>query len=198
MERLIVWRALARGWKLDVVSLGLMAVAAAMLGAPALVFLPQLSSDTKVAAPTGALAGWACAILAVTTAVEPCRDVFVTSPRRAHAVNVLRVFVVAGIGTAVVAITSQRDLSVIAVTTATLTGEGLLAAALLGLRLAWLPPTLHVFASTFGATERTALAPWAWILAPEPTVTGACVSALILFVGAGAWWRSFHSARWSE
>jgi hypothetical protein len=183
------WLALAHGWQWQVVMLGWVAILVGALVLPQLLFLPALSTGGRVATPTAALSGWAATMLALVAATEPAWPIFLAAPHRVRAINVLRVLVVAVGGGVAVVLASDSSLGVASTATMALVGE----AALLGYRVAWIFPSLHLLAaSSLGSVNRIAgLSPWAWILAPETSLPGLMTSGALLLAGAIAWYRSF-------
>ena len=184
---------LARGWQLPAVAVGLVILAAAALALPDLVGLPRFGSGLPVVAPVAGLLGWWCAILALTSANEPCMQIFLTARDSARWVNHARIVIVGASGLAVVAAVDTSYLSTAATAASTLLGEALIFGALVKLQLAWMPPTLHMLAAAvLGAANRSDLALWAWILDPRPSTTQMGISIVILVIGATLWNRALR------
>ena len=186
---MLMARALVVGWQLPVVLIGWgVAVLATRLG-PVLIDLPDLTGTGQVATPLASFAAAACGMLAVFSAGEPCSTVFVTAPRRARVVNLARIVALVVLGALVVSTIGVAAGPATLNTTLALAGESLLAACVVGVRLAWLLPVVHLMAaSTVGAATRETLHPWAWILQGEPHTSTVIWSASSLLVALAVWW----------
>lgn len=181
-------RALARGWQLPLVGVGLLALAFTATILPTLMSLPRLGSGLPVVAPMAGFYGWWCAMLALTTSREPCIQLFITAHGAVRWTNLARTIGVAVCGMGCVALADGAFATTAAIATASLLGEGLAFAALVGSSFAWLLPTLHVMAAAvLGAANRSDLAGWAWILQPHPTGLEVTSSLIVLFIGVCLW-----------
>lgn len=181
-------RSLLIGWQLPAVIAGWAMVTVATHFGPQAIALPDLGGAGPVLTPLGSLGAVVCAVLAVITAGEPCPQVFITAPRRARHVNLTRVAVVALLGPIIVSTLGPATWAATTNTTLALSGEGLIAASLLGIRLAWLPISLHFLAAaTVGAATRDSLHGWAWILETTPTSLTIAISAGVMVLGVILW-----------
>lgn len=180
--------ALLRGWRVPPVLLGWSVVAVATLLGPALVPLPNLTGTASVSTPLATLGGAVCGLLTLSLAHEPCPDVFSTAPSSAFVVHGVRILLGALTGPLIITAVGPSSGSVAMNVGMTIVGEGMLAAGLLGQRLAWLLPLFHLLAaSTFGAVRGQGLHTWAWILSSRPGSGHLVVSATILAVGIIIW-----------
>ena len=180
--------ALLAGWHVFPVVLGLAVTAVVVAVLPPLVSLPTVMSLSPVVSPPATLAALIVALLAVTTADEPSTQILATAPRIYRWANTVRVLVIAASGTAALTLVSGAPIVATASSVSALVGEGLLLGGAAGIRLAWALPMLHALASlTFGAVHRQDLAPWAWIVSPQPPFAGTVASLALLLIGTMVW-----------
>lgn len=186
-----LWVSLARGWQVPSVLVGWGVLLGANLIGPRVVVLPSVGSSGQIPTPFVFLLGGLLGVLAVLLAAEPCPAVFLTAPSRARLVNAARVGLASLLGPFVLTVIGPGDWAAATSTTIAVTGEGLIAASVLGLRLAWLPPLLHlVAAASFGAATRDTLRPWAWIISAEPSTSALMASTALWALGLGTWMLS--------
>lgn len=182
------WWSLARGWQVPTLLMGWSLLLVANLLGPRVVVLPSVAVSNQVPTPFVFLLGGLLAVLAVLLASEPCASVFVTAPSRARHVNLCRVALASFLGPLVLTALGPGDWLATTNTTVVATGEGLLAAAVLGLRLAWLPPLLHLAAAaSFGAAAPDTLRPWAWLISAQPSAAVLAFSVCVWALGASIW-----------
>lgn len=182
--------ALAKAWHLPTAAAVIVLTAVSLRFLPAFVPLPRLFSYQSLSAPASTLAALLISIAAFHTADEPSEILLLTSPRRSQLLNPTRVFTVAGMGAVLLCVGTGASWTPTLSSLGALVGEGLLLGSLAGIRLAWLLPTLHVFAAlTFGAAGRSDLAPWAWILATHPSTSDMSASTVLLAIGGVKWLR---------
>lgn len=146
----------------------LIAVAQCLL--PAAVTAPQIRSVQDVDAPVALIFATLAGIAISYTAVEPSTAVWRmgSSSRRWWAQA--RVLVLVAVYLAVVAVGSFSQLPTTANVLLTCVGEGLIATALIGYRLAWILPGLHAaVAGLLGAQFLGTLSWWAWPADPNPS-----------------------------
>lgn len=190
------WRltaALLTGWHVLPVALGLTATTVTVATLPPLVNLPTVMALDQVVSPPATIAGLLVALLAVTTGDEPSTQLLATAPRARIRLNITRVVVAAAIGVAALVMTAGAPLTAMLTVTSALVGEALAVAGVLGLRHAWVLPTLHTLAAlTLGAVNRTDLAAWAWILSPQSATSGVVTSTALLLAGALMWTARLH------
>jgi hypothetical protein len=182
--------ALAKGWHVPAAVAVIVLTAAGSRFLPVLVPLPRMFSYQSLSAPASAIAALLVSVAAFLTADEPSDILLLTSPRRSQLLNPSRVFAVGGIGAMLLCVGTGASWTPTLSSVAALVGEGLLLGSLVGIRLAWVLPTLHVLAAlTFGAAGRSDLAPWAWILATHPSTSDLSASTVLLAIGSVKWLR---------
>lgn len=175
------WWWLARGWQVPTLVLGWGVLLVADLLGPILVVLPAVGVGSEVPTPFVFLLGGLLGILAVQLGSEPCAAVYATAPAHARRVNLARIAIASLLGPLALTALGPGDWAATTSTTIAVTGEGLIAASAFGLRLAWLPPLLHLAASgSFGAATPDTLRPWAWLISADP-------SALVLSLSLAVW-----------
>lgn len=198
MSAVRLWITIARGWRLPASLTWLAVLLVVVQLGPDTVGLPEARPLVDIVAPTSTLTAMVLAVISLQLLHEPAPQLLATAPLSRRLANPLRVLVFATVGALGMVVLSTSTPITIFQTVATLTGEGLIGAALLGFRLSWLIPTMHALASlTLGAVNRRTLAPWAWVAdttADAITVTGACV---LLVVGVLMWTRKLAGPpRW--
>lgn len=163
---------------------------------PLFVVLPQLSGRRDAVSPTGSLLALFVSLAAVSLASEPNRWLLATASLSRRILCPLRV--VAGVVLATCAMTVVGDAPVLPTTiaVASLAGEALLLALVVGLRDCWLLPLFHVLAGlTVGAGSDGTLSTWAWILDTEGSNVALVSGLCILLAGTGSYFaRLRHDA----
>lgn len=191
MTRLRRFWALMRGWYVPAVAVGWAVLLIVNLVGPKLVVLPGVAATSQIPTPFVFFVGGLIALLSLLLATEPCPEVFVTSPLRSRLLNVTRVVVAVMLGPLLLTSLGPGDTLAALSTSMAVAGEGLLAASVLGLRLAWLPPLLHLTAAgSFGAATPDTLRPWAWLISANPSAAALASSAVMLAAGGVSWFRA--------
>ncbi len=168
-----------------VVGLALISVCALLV--PPLLALPSMAAH-PVPRPVAALAGWASAVLAVHVGGEPSWSLFATARIRVRVVNLIRILVVATIGGALSACATGQW-AVTTNSTMALLGWCLAFGGVLGHRVAWALPTLHLFGALVmgGMTSHLTAPRWTWIIAEHPGWADYLASATLLMIGCVTW-----------
>lgn len=177
----LIWT-LVRGWNL-VYSVPTIAVLLmASFYAPRLFEPPQLLSSVPVQAPTSAALSVLLAILTVASVPEPCPTVFDLAPLRRRAMPLVRVSLMTAIIIGVFAAVGSG--STAATSLLALVGEAAVAAALIGVRYAWILPLIHgTAAAVFGTNAFGELSAWAWLLTTQPNAGDLICSAGVYLAG---------------
>ncbi len=167
----------------------LIAVAQCLL--PAAVTAPQIRSVQDVDAPVALIFATLAGIAISYTVVEPSTTVWRMGSSSRRWCAQARVLILVAAYLAVVAVGSFSQLPTTANVLLTSVGEGLIATALIGYRLAWVLPGLHAaVAGLLGAQFLGTLSWWAWPADPNPS-TSQTVGATALVI-AGLLLVRFH------
>lgn len=177
----LIW-ALIRGWNL-LCTVPMIAVLLVVYSyAPRLFDPPQLLSAVPVQAPTTAALNVLLAMLTVASVPEPCPAVFTLAPLRRRALPLVRVSAMTAV---IIGVFAAAGAGLIAATSLlALVGETSIAAALIGVRYAWIVPLVHgTAAALFGTNVFGELSSWAWLLTTRPTNGDLICSVVVYLVG---------------
>lgn len=183
----LTWLSVLKGYRI-----GMSLSAATLIGVllrltPRHFTVPETNTLQTVVAPIDLLAGLAVAILSLLTAPEPAPQLSLTAPRDWQRLRIARLAGVC-IWCCMCLIVAVPDQAAVAVsTTAALTGEGLLVAAI-NSRVGWLAPIAHVGAAmVFGTSVRGKVQWWAWILQPSPSLGDVCLGLVMFYLAVRLW-----------
>lgn len=180
----LIW-ALIRGWNLVYTVPTIAVLLVVYFYGPRLFDPPQLLSAVPVQAPTTAALNVLLAMLTVASVPEPCPVVFILAPLRRRALPLVRVL---GMTAIIIGVFAAAGAGLTAATSLlALVGETAVAAALIGVRYAWIVPLVHgTAAALFGTNAFGELSSWAWLLTTRPSVGDLICSAAVYLVGLGA------------
>lgn len=200
--------ALLRGWHMATVIGGLLLLGTLVAAVPDEVPLPILNNAVPLYSRDGVLAALVATLLILLAADEPVDPLFMLAPRNRRALRIIRICAVTAAATGALAVSEPA--SIIGVLTAllTLTGEGLIIATIIGLKVGWILPLLHTMAAAvLGGGTMGDFAFWAWIVDPSPSAAATAIAATIYGIGIAVtyvagpgplsgsrhlptWWRS--------
>ncbi len=177
----LTW-ALIRGWNLVYTVPTIAVLLVSYFYAPRLFDPPQLLSAVPVQAPTTAALDVLLAMVTVASVPEPCPAVFALVPLRRRALPLVRLSVMT---TVIIGVFASADAGLTAATSLlALAGETCIAAALIGVRYAWILPLVHgTAAALFGTNVFGELSSWAWLLTTRPHIGDLICSATVYLVG---------------
>lgn len=161
---------------------------------PPMIVLPQLFSSVEVTGPAALLLATVIAVAAVYTIVEPSQVLWTLAMPR-HRMRFISRLTLISIGyLGATAITAPGQFAPSAIIYFGVLAEGLISAAILGYRLSWILPLVHVAAAALlGAKAFGGLAWWAQIATATPgrqhaAVVGAGLALGVVLVYRRGWW----------